>query len=61
MLSNKTAIILILLSFIPLGLSLHAVFLSGETVKEIHLEGKEGTTEPVSVGPEMNPLRLLCN
>lgn len=61
MLSNKTAIILILASLIPLGLSLHAVFLSGETVKEIHLKGKEGTTESVSVNPEMNPLRLLIN
>ncbi len=61
MFTNKTAFILILASLIPLGTSLYAVFISGETVREIPLQGKAGATSPVSVDPEMNPLRLLLS
>ena len=61
MFTNKTAFILILASLIPLGMSLYAVFMSGETVKEIPLKGKVGATNSVSVDPGMNPLRLLLS
>jgi len=59
--TNKMALILILASLIPLGISSYAVFASGETVKEIPLKGKVGDTQSVSVDPGMNPLRLLLN
>jgi hypothetical protein len=59
--TNKTAFILILASLMPLGISLYAVFISGETVKEIPLKGKVGATSSVSVDPGMNPLRLLLS
>ena len=61
MFTNKTAFILILASLIPLGISLYAVFISGQTVKEIPLKGKVGVTNSVSVDPGMNPLRLLLS
>jgi len=59
--TNKTAFILILVSLIPLGASFYAVFISGEKVKETPLKGKVGATNPVSVDPGMNPLRLLIS
>ena len=59
--TNKTAFILILASLVPLGISLYAVFISGETVREIPLKGKVGATNSVSVDPAMNPLRLLLS
>ena len=59
--TNKMAFILILASLMLLGISLYAVFISGETVREIPLKGKVGATNSVSVDPAMNPLRLLLS
>ena len=53
------ALLLILVSLIPLGISMNAVFFSGETVRVSTLQGKVGATDPVMVNPDMNPMRLV--
>ena len=57
MFSNKIGLVLILVSLIALGISMNAVFFSGETVRISTLQGKVGSTEPVMVSPDMNPMR----
>ncbi len=38
---------------------MNAVFFSGDTVQISTLKGRVGSTSPVMVSPEMNPLRLV--
>ena len=59
MFSKKTAVVLIILSLIPLGMSLQAVFFSGSELKVFPLEGRNAKTEAVQVTSDMSPMRLL--
>jgi hypothetical protein len=57
--SNKVAITLILISLLPLGMTLQAIFFSGSEVVELPLKGRDDKTAVVRLDPDMNPLRLL--
>jgi len=57
--SNKVAITLILISLLPLGMTLQAIFFSGSQVTELPLKGREDKTAEIRLEPDMNPLRLL--
>ena len=57
--SNKVAITLILISLLPVGMTLQAIFLSGSQVAELPLTSRDDKTEVISLEPDMSPLRLL--
>ena len=57
--SNKVAMTLILISLLPLGMTLQAIFFSGSEVAELPLKGRNDKTAVIRLDPDMNPLRLL--
>ncbi len=56
---TKTAIVLIIIGLLLLGMSAQAMFFSGNDIKEFPLKSRDGHTEFISLQPAMNPLRLL--
>jgi hypothetical protein len=57
--SNKVALTLVLISLLPLGLTLQAIFFSGSQAAELPLKSRDDQTAVIRLDPDMNPLRLL--